>query len=144
MGFQVGFINEVDPVTVAQLIPVALVGIMGCAYGINVVLLKETNIPKHILFGHRPAPVCAKFVTVDAVEHDLLAIKAHAVADHFKISEAHRLMDPLGFPTISVFDTDFKIVQIRGLCRPGADASGVHGQFKTFTMADFNGGCSGC
>ena len=68
MAFQVGLIHQIDAVFIAQAIPQTLVWIMGCPYGIDIMLLQEPGIPQHILPGNGASSSGIKFMTVNSFE----------------------------------------------------------------------------
>lgn len=51
MGFEVGLVDQVDAVLVAQLVPALLVRIVGGPDGVEVVPLAEDHIVDHVLLG---------------------------------------------------------------------------------------------
>ena len=56
VGFNIGFIDHVQTVAVAEFIPARRVGIVRAAHGVKVVLLHQQNVLHHIRLGdHLPA-----------------------------------------------------------------------------------------
>ena len=67
MGFEVGLVDQVDAVLVAQLVPALLVRIVGGPDGVEVVPLAEDHIVDHVLLGDRAAALGIELVAVGAL-----------------------------------------------------------------------------
>ena len=70
VGFQIIFRNHIQPVPVAKLIQHRTVGIMAGADGIDIMPLHRQHILKRILLRDHPPALTAKFMPVNAVEHN--------------------------------------------------------------------------
>jgi hypothetical protein len=55
VGLDIGFINDIEAVPVAQLIPPAQVRVMAGAHRIDIRLLEQTDVGHHLLFRYRLA-----------------------------------------------------------------------------------------
>jgi len=75
MGFDVGFVNDIDSVFVAELVPQRVVGIMGRADGIDVMLLHETKILLHRLSTDRMASHGVVFMAIHTFDQNRLSVK---------------------------------------------------------------------
>ena len=111
MGFEIGLIDQVDAVLVAQIVPTFLVRIVRGADGVDVVTLAENHIIDHVLLGDGTAALGVELVTVRALEHDALAVKGHDAVFDAEATEADLLNG--GFDDVAglVDDVDFKFVQ---------------------------------
>ena len=74
MRLQIGFVDHVDAVFVAQFEPTGLVRVVRGAHRVDVVPFHEAHIPQHVLFGDAAAEPCVEFVAVDPAQHDPLAV----------------------------------------------------------------------
>ena len=74
MRLQIGFVDHVDAVFVAQFEPTGLVRVVRGAHRVDVVPFHEAHIPQHVLFRDAAAIPCVEFVAVDAAQHDPLAV----------------------------------------------------------------------
>ena len=69
MAFEICFGNKVNAILIAKLIPRELFDMAGDC--VDIVLLHEADIPKHIILGNNSA-ACVPLVTVDALKTILL------------------------------------------------------------------------
>ena len=74
VAFEIRFVDQIDAVLVAKLIPAALIRVMRRANGIDVMLFQKHDVPEHVFFGHAPTVSAVEFVAVDAFEDDAFAI----------------------------------------------------------------------
>ena len=74
VGFNIGFVNDVQAIAIAQLVPARGVWIMRAAHGVKVVLLHQQDVLHHILFGHHLAALVMVLVTVDAADQQRFAV----------------------------------------------------------------------
>ena len=77
VAFQVSFINDVKAVLVTEPVKEGLVRVVRAADSIDVASLHGLDVPDHILFRDSPAQLTVKFVPVDPLEDDPLAVKVH-------------------------------------------------------------------
>ena len=69
--FNIGLINDVQTIFIAQIIPTLAVGIMGCAHGVDVELLHQVDILQHHFFRDDFAQMLIMFMPIDTFhEHD--------------------------------------------------------------------------
>ncbi len=52
MGFNIGFVDDIQAVAIAQGVPQRMVRVMGAAHGVKVILLHQQNILHHRRFVH--------------------------------------------------------------------------------------------
>ena len=122
MGFEVGLVDQVDAVLVAQLVPALLVRIVGGPDGVEVVPLAEDHIVDHVLLGDRAAALGIELVAVGALEYDALAINRHDAVLDAEAAESDLLDGDLGDVAGMVDDRDLELVEDRILRAPRADA----------------------
>ncbi len=130
MAFQVGLIDHVQAVLIAQLIPSGLVGIVAGADRIDIVLLHEPDIPHHIFFRHCPASPYVELVAVDSLKDDPFSVDAHDPFSQFKMPEAHGLRNHLHGLSIFIQKSQAQPVKGRILCGPGSYLQVLHGQYR--------------
>ena len=111
MGFEIGLIDQVDAVLIAQIVPTLLVRIVRGADGVDVVALAENHIIDHVLLGDGTAALGVELVTVRALEHDALAVKGHDAVFDAEATEADLLNGSFDDVAGLVDDVDFKFVQ---------------------------------
>ena len=110
MGFEIGLIDQVDAVLIAQIVPTLLVRIVRGADGVDVVALAENHIIDHVLLSDGTAALGVELVTVRALEHDALAVKGHDAVFDAEATEADLLND--GFDDVAgmVDDGDIEFI----------------------------------
>ena len=103
VGLYVGFVNKVDAVFVAQIIPHGVVGIMCGAYGVDVEFFHEKDIVEIRLIIDRFAQTFVVVVSVDAShEHGLAVDEQLAVFDFHtpKSNTASGVFDSFAFGVV--------------------------------------------
>ena len=117
VGLNVRFCHDIDAILVTQVIPIIVIGIVGCTHRIDIELLHDPDILLHALAGHDIAPVGVQFVPVSALEEHGLAVDQHL-----------RILD-LHLPETGLYRNDFgdctllqrrhpHRIQIGSLCGP--------------------------
>lgn len=74
MTFLVGLSNEVEAVLVAEVVPARIIGIMACAYGVDIEALHNFNVLNHTLEGYVVTTVGVHFVAVGALDEYWLSV----------------------------------------------------------------------
>ena len=74
VGLDVGFVNHIEAVRIAQRIPQGIIGIMGRPNRIEIELLHQNNILHHILFCHGFSTGVTVVMPVDAFYKHRFAI----------------------------------------------------------------------
>jgi hypothetical protein len=77
VAFQVGLIDHVQAVPVAQVEEVRVRRVMAGANGVDVVLLHQEHVAEHVLAGHGAPVVRVVLVAVHAPQFDRLAVDEH-------------------------------------------------------------------
>ena len=68
MRFEIRFIDKIQAVLVAQVIPEGVVGIVASAVGVEVELLHQADVGDHRRAADDVAQVRVMFVAIDALE----------------------------------------------------------------------------
>ena len=127
VALDVRLVNDVQAVAVAQLVEVAVVGVVAGAHGVDVHALHVPHVPLHQLAGHHAAAVAVELMPVHAVEDDALAVEAHDPVDHLEGAEAHLRPADLADQPRPVGQGDGQLIQHGRLHRPQGHAGGVGG-----------------
>ena len=93
MGFQVGFVPDVQAEFVADIVEARVIGVVAGAYGVEVVALHHQGIFQHIFVGHSFAVFLVVIVAVGPFDVNHLAVdQQFAVFDfHFAETDAVRV-----------------------------------------------------
>ena len=118
VAFQVGFIDHVNAVFVAQIIPQALVRVMAGAHGVDVVGFQHGHGGVHIIRINSAALFGVPFVAVYTVEHHTLPIQAHDAVLHLKAAETDVIGHHFLHGALCIFQRQLCMVQHRGLVAP--------------------------
>ncbi len=118
VGLQIGFINHVDAINIAQLIDAAAIWIMAAAYSIDIMLLHGNDILLDDLAVAGTAAVAVKLMAVYALKDNTLAVKLHNVAIHAELSKAHILWHNLYDVPSLILYSQYQTVEIRSLGTP--------------------------
>ena len=122
MGFEVGFVDQVDAVLVAQFVPAFLVRVVRGADGVDVVALAEDHVIDHVLLGDGAAAFGVELVAVGALEHDALAVDGQDAVLDAEAAETDLLGRAFDDVARLVDDVDVKLVQRRAFGAPRGDA----------------------
>lgn len=118
MRLQIGLINDVQPILIAQLVESGIVRVMRRAYRIYIEALHQLDIFDHGGKRHSPSQVRMEFVAVDALEHDRPAVHAQISALQLHFSDTDPVGDGLSHFAPGVFQLQQKMVQVRRLGAP--------------------------
>ena len=116
--FDIGLIQHVEAILVAQLVPFGHIGIVAGADGVDVVLLHQRDVLNHPLARDHLAVIRIEFVPVHTLEHQLLAIEQHLIASDLRLPEADAPRNGLDHVAGGIFQGDQQCVEIRRLGRP--------------------------
>ena len=86
--FQVRFVDDIQPVCIAQIIPLGAVGIVAGAHGVDVTALHKLHIVFHLLARYAAPCAAAPFMAVYAPEHNALSVQQHQPVLQFKPAKA--------------------------------------------------------
>ena len=84
----VGFVDEVDSVFVAQLVPLRVVGIMRSAHGVDIVALHKFEILNHPPDRHSAPVVGIVFVAINAFDENRDPVHEQLPALDFHLAKA--------------------------------------------------------
>src|SRR5207248_3580707 len=92
MAFDVGFVDEIKPIAITQIVPGRLIWIMRATHGIDIELLHTLDVGFHALKGDGLASIRIEFVAIDTFNEDAFAVEQEiAVSDRdFTKSNGHR------------------------------------------------------
>ena len=111
MRFKIGFVDQVDAVFVAQVVPVFLVGVVRGADGVDVVPLAERDVVDHVLPGDGAAALRVEFVAVGALEDHALAVELHDAVFDTEATEADALHDLFDQRTVMAHNKHRQLIQ---------------------------------
>ena len=89
VGFQVGLVDHVQAVAVAQVEPARVVGVVGAADGVDIVPLHQEDVPLHRLPRDDEAQVGVELVAVHPLDHHGPAVDEEPAALDPYRAEAH-------------------------------------------------------
>ncbi len=72
--FDVGLVDDVEPVLVGQLVPARIVGVVAGAHGVDVEPLHQLDVAQHVLLADDVAGARLVLVAVDALDGDRDAV----------------------------------------------------------------------
>ena len=101
MSLKVRFVNKVNTVFIAKLIPQGIIGVVTGADRVQIILLHEPDIPEHILLCDASSAFCIPFVTVYSSENNTLSVYTHNAV--FKLEPAEAGLCLCGFYLFAVF-----------------------------------------
>ena len=109
----VRFVDDVQTVFVAQAVKFRCIRIVAGAHGVDIHRLHVANVAHQQVMRHHAPAVAVKFVAVDAVEHDTLAVQAHDFVLHLELAEAHFRPADFGHLPLRIRQHDGQRVEIR-------------------------------
>ena len=118
VGLDIGFVDDVQAVLVAQAVELRRVGVVAGTHGVDVHGLHVADVAQHQLAGHHAAAVAVKLMAVHAVEDDALAVQAHDLVDHLELAEAHHRAADLGHAAHIVGQGDGQLIEVGFLGAP--------------------------
>ena len=118
--FKVGFAHHIKAVAVAEFVPVRVVGIVAGAHRIHVHLLHNQHVLLHPPARNTVTVVGVKFVAVDALDENGLAVHPNLSQIGFLLNfaEADTLSNRLKNSVFIVENGDFERIEIRFFGRP--------------------------
>ena len=145
----VGLVDDIQAVAVAELVPEGVVGVVAGTYSVDIQLLHHAHVAQHLLSRHAVRPVRAHLVTVHAldeygpaVDQQLRVLDFHAAETHVQAGgfdgfasgeRAHAEgveIGLLGAPEPRVFEDSVPAgAAVIDLFRPANDAAVGRGEF---------------
>ena len=120
--FDIGLVDDVEAVFVAQFVEALLLRIVAGAQGIDVVSFPQFKILEHGLFGHVVAGERVVFVHVHPLEQDRLAVDEQLPVFDFDRTEPDPCGNVFAVFAVAVAGRDEQVVEVRRLGGPGLDA----------------------
>ena len=118
VGLEVGLVDDVEAVAVAQGVEARVVRVVGGADGVDVVALHHGDVACHRLERDRVAEVGVRVVAVDASEQDGPAIHQHLLALDLDGAEADLEALDLQDAALGVLQREQQLIEAGGLGRP--------------------------
>ena len=87
----IGFCTHVYSILIAEVIPLWVVGIVGCAHGVDIELLHAPNILNHTLTTHHIAAIGVELVAVHALDEYRLTVDEQLAVAYLHTSETYFL-----------------------------------------------------
>ena len=145
VGFEVGFGHNVQPHLIAQFVPTRVVGIVGGAHGIDVVLLHDADVLLHALHTHHISAVGIQFVAVGAFDEERHPVHTElferlAVVrgrKQFYLAETHFARATFHNPSVLIQQIEGEGVKSGRFGRPGLHA--FHRPFQLSTPLGIEG-----
>ena len=122
VGLDVGFVVDVEPVPVAQGVPIGMVGIMGGPDRVEMVGFQGADIGLHRGLVHHVASLRMVLVPVGAFDEDGPAVDLHQAVFDADVAEADLEAGGLQRALFAVEEGDGDVVQVGGLGGPPVDA----------------------
>ena len=130
---QVGFGDNIQAVSVTQFVPVRVIRIVACAYGIDVHLFHPQDILTHPFPGYHVASVRVHLMSVHSLEKHRLSVYEHPGIFKFDFPETYPDRDD--FLSSPVFCRGGQCIEIRCFRRPLV--RGIH--FQPYVHGAFAG-----
>ena len=117
MGFNVRFIDNIEPVFVTQVIPAAVIGIMRISNTIDVEALHQLNVLNHPGYRNGSSGVWIVFVAIHPKKLDGAPVDFVYTARRFNLSEARFHGYEFRKSTVHLYG-NYQTVEIRSFGRP--------------------------
>lgn len=127
----VGLVHDIEPVTVAEVVPLRVVRVVACTHRVDIQLLHDAYILDHPLTAHGISLQGIHLVTVGALDQHGLPVHEQLPAANLHRAESDALRDGLGHPA-AVRHGDFERIEVRLLGRP----------FRGTGHVQLRGGCA--
>ena len=138
VGADIGLVEHVDAIAVAEVVPARIIGIMAGANGVDIGALHQGDVLKHAAEGEGVTGVRINLVPVHAAQANGLAIDEEAAVADFDLAEAHGAA--IGFHDVAVVvaQGQDERVEIGGFSGPRGglmDVAGEPGEFGFAALA---------
>ena len=87
--FDIGFVDDVDTIFIAEFVETFLLGIVASAYGIDIVSLPKLEVFLHQFFGDIVTGILVVFVIVHAFHEDRLSVYQQLLVLDFHCAESY-------------------------------------------------------
>ena len=85
----IGLVNHIKSIFVAEGVPERVVWIVACSYSIDIQLFHDKNILYHVGLGNHISLVGIEFMTVCTFEQNGLAVDKELIADNLHVAETY-------------------------------------------------------
>jgi hypothetical protein len=89
MRLNVGFVHNVEPMLVAELVPTWVVRVVSIPHRVEVPLLQQPQVPEHVLFRQRFPLGWVQLMHVSASHNHRLAIDAELTTRNVYVAETN-------------------------------------------------------
>ena len=117
MALHIGLGDQHDAILVAQLVKARVVGVMGRAHRVDVVLLHELQVAAHAIEAHGAALVIVVIVAVDAMHLKVSAVEVDMIALDRHLGKTLAMRNVLA-DLVTVVDLKRKVIEEGGLGVP--------------------------
>ena len=117
VGFDICFINHVQSVAVAKLIPVRVSRIMRVTHHVDIVLFHQFDVQFHQFFAHGTSQL-GVFVAVGSFHQYRNTVDAETSVFDFRGTEADFATGQFGDLALFIFQFEYQCVKMRMLCAP--------------------------
>ena len=118
MGFDIGLVNDVQPVAIAKPVPQRMVRIVRAANGVEVVLLHDLDIAAHRRFVHHLAVFRVMLVPVNPADQQRFTVELQQAVADFNPAEADIAGFRLKHVALRIQKRDRQTIEFRGFCTP--------------------------
>ena len=118
VGLNIGFVDHVEAVAIAQPVPEGMVRVVGAAHGVKVMLLHQLNIPAHGGLVHRLAVFRVMLMTVNPADQQRLAVDLQLTVANLHLADAHVAGFDLQQTALGIQQRDGESVEMRRFCAP--------------------------
>jgi hypothetical protein len=117
MGFDVGFIDNIQPVFITQVIPATVIRIMRISDTVNVEALHQLDVLNHPGYGNGSSGIWIVFVAIHPKELDWAPVDLEYTASRFDLSEARFHSYEFRKSTVHLYG-NYQTIEIRCFGRP--------------------------
>jgi len=136
VALDVGLVYDVEPVLVAQLVPVGVVGVVGRTHGVEVELLHAPDVGEHALASHGLAALVVVIVPVDALDENRAPVDQELAPPHLDPAKADTEAHCLPAPSHWILERDDQAIELGILRRPARDARDRRSQLDSGALVE--------
>ena len=119
MRFDIGFCHDIQPIAVAETIPIGVIRVVAGTHGIEIKVFHQTDVLLHTLAGHNIARQRVEFVAIDTLNKNRLSVEEQLRTYDLHMTEADILPHDLDRLTRGSSVREVERIEVRLLCRPG-------------------------
>ena len=93
----IGLVNHIESIFVAEGVPERVVWIVACSYSIDIQLFHDKNILYHVGLGNHIAFEGIEFMAVCTFDQNGLSVDKKLVADNLHVSETYLKLSPFSY-----------------------------------------------